>query len=149
MTKDVWISIESLQKSNNQEAEKIEVIAPANYYKKNGRHYVIYDEIQEGGITSKNTLRFDEQIVTVTKRGDVSVDMAFEKDKRNMTNYITPYGTLLVGINASKVQIDERDNSIGINIDYSIDINYEHLSDCTISMNIRSKTEDEIEQLLK
>ena len=56
MTKDVLLSISGLhQDVTGIEAqgdepgnEPIEVIAPANYYEKNGKHYVIYDEIVEG-----------------------------------------------------------------------------------------------------
>lgn len=147
MTKDVWISIESLQKNAEGESEKIEIITPASYYKKNGRHYVLYEETLEDGIVSKNTLRFDDDFVSVTKRGDVSVDMVFEKGKRNTTNYATPYGSLLVGIEASKLEVLYEETSISINVEYSLDINYEHLSDCVISMKIRSKTEDEIEKM--
>lgn len=147
MTKDVWISIESLQKNAEGESEKIEIITPASYYKKNGRHYVLYEETLEDGIVSKNTLRFDDDFVSVTKRGDVSVDMVFEKGKRNTTNYATPYGSLLVGIEASKLEVLYEETSISINVEYSLDINYEHLSDCVINMKIRSKTEDEIEKM--
>ena len=56
MTKDVLLSISGLhQDVTGIEAqgdepgnEPIEVIAPANYYEKNGKHYVIYDELVEG-----------------------------------------------------------------------------------------------------
>lgn len=34
--------------ADGEEAEPIEVITPATYYLKNGKHYVIYDEIVEG-----------------------------------------------------------------------------------------------------
>ena len=63
MTKDVLLSISGLhQDVTGIEAqgdepgnEPIEVIAPANYYEKNGKHYVIYDELVEGipGIRSE------------------------------------------------------------------------------------------------
>lgn len=148
MTKDVWISIESLQKNAAGEGEKIEVITPASYYKKNGHHYVVYEETLDDGIVSKNMLRFDDDFVSVTKRGDINVDMVFERGKRNTTNYMTPYGSLLVGIKASKLLVTYKEKSIKIDVEYSLDINYEHLSDCTISMNIRSKTEEEIKKLV-
>lgn len=143
MTKDVWISIESLQKTEDQQSDKIEVISPGSYYKKNGRNYVLYEEImEEEGIFTKNTLRFDDNMVSITKRGDVNVEMLFEKNKRNMTNYVTTYGTLLVGIEASKVEVRETEDVIGILIEYSLDVNYEHLYDCIINITIRSNNEE-------
>ena len=66
MTKDVLLSISGLhQDVTGIEAqgdepgnEPIEVIAPANYYEKNGKHYVIYDELVEGiPGTIKNKVR--------------------------------------------------------------------------------------------
>lgn len=143
MTKDVWISIESLQKTEDQQSDKIEVISPGSYYKKNGRNYVLYEEImEEEGIFTKNTLRFDDNMVSITKRGDVNVEMLFEKNKRNMTNYVTTYGTLLVGIEASKVEVRENEDVISILIEYSLDVNYEHLYDCIINITIRSNNEE-------
>ena len=55
-----------------------------------------------------------------------------------MTNYITPYGTLLVGIDTDRIDIKESDDVININIDYALDINYEHLADCSIRMEIKN-----------
>lgn len=146
MTKEVLISIAGLQFGEEADGDKIEIITPGNYYKKKNRHYVTYDEMLEGfdGVT-KNLIKFDDDFVSITKRGLTNVDMVFEKNKRNMTNYITPYGTLLVGIDTDNIDIAEKDNEISIKIDYSLDINYQHLAECKIDMQIRSKTEESME----
>lgn len=75
-------------------------------------------------------------MLSISKRGFTNVEMIFEKNKRNMTNYVTPYGTLLVGIDTDRIDIRENDDSINIDIDYALDINYEHLADCRIRMEI-------------
>ena len=59
MTKDVLISISGLQMDvleEEKEYEPIEVVAPANYFLKNGKHYILFDEVTEGipGITKKS-----------------------------------------------------------------------------------------------
>ena len=102
MTKDVLLSISGLhQDVTGIEAqgdepgnEPIEVIAPANYYEKNGKHYVIYDELVEGiPGTIKNKVRImDDRKVEIIKSGITNTHMVFEKDKINMTQYETPYG---------------------------------------------------------
>lgn len=142
MTKDVLISIAGLQFGESPEADKVEIITPGSYYKKNNFHYVMYEEVTEGidGAT-KNLIKFNEKTLSLTKRGVSSVDMHFEENKRNMTNYVTPYGSLLVGIDADKISISESEDIINIDIDYSLDINYQHIADCKIKMDIRSKTE--------
>ena len=51
MTKDVLISISGLQMDvleEEKEYEPIEVVAPANYFLKNGKHYILFDEVTEG-----------------------------------------------------------------------------------------------------
>ena len=143
MTKDVLVSVSGLQFGNDVENDKIEVITGGNYYKKNNKHYVLYDEIIEGfsGVT-KNIIKFNDGVFNLTKSGTTNVNMVFEENKRNMTNYITPYGNILIGIDASKIEVQESEEKIEVNIDYALDVNYEHLADCKIRMDITSKNEE-------
>ena len=61
MTKDVLISISGLHfevGGESGEGEPVEIITPASYYLKNGKHYVLYDEVVEGVPgTVKNTIK--------------------------------------------------------------------------------------------
>ena len=142
MEKDVWVSVAGLQFGVNPEGEKIEIITPGSYYKKKDHHYLLYDEIGEGvDEVTRNVVRFDGDMLTISKRGFTNVEMIFEKNKRNMTNYVTPYGTLLVGIDTDRIDIKESDDVINIDIDYALDINYEHLANCKIKMEIKSSVD--------
>lgn len=148
MTKNVLISIEGLQFGQEASSDKIEVITPGGYYRKRDKHYIVYEEVSEDSDeVTKNMIRFDNDMVSLTKRGYVNVEMVFEKNKRNMTNYVTPYGSILVGIEASDITITESEDIICISIGYALDINYEHLADCRICVNIRSLTEETIKDL--
>ena len=139
MEKDVWVSVAGLQFGDNPEGDKIEIITPGSYYKKKDHHFVTYDEIEEGtDAVTRNIVKFDGDMLTISKRGFTNVEMIFEKNKRNMTNYVTPYGTLLVGIDTDRVDIRESENMINIDIDYALDINYEHLANCRIKMEIKN-----------
>ena len=139
MEKDVWVSVAGLQFGDGPEGEKIEILTPGNYYKKNNHHYVTYEEVTEGSDeVTRNIVRFDGDMLTISKSGFTNVEMVFEKNKRNMTNYITPYGSLLVGIDTDRIDIRECDDAIDIDIDYALDINYEHLANCKIKMEIRN-----------
>lgn len=140
MTKDVLVSVSGMQFGNIPDSDKIEIITSGNYYKKNNKHYVLYDEVFENpnGII-KNVAKFDDNSFNLIKSGMTNVNMVFEENKKNMTNYITPYGTLMVGIDANKVDIQETEDNIDINIDYALEINYEHYADCKIKMNITAK----------
>lgn len=140
MTKDVLVSVSGTQFMDLQNNdEPIEIVTNGSYYKKNNKHYVIYDEIIEGigGIT-KNTLKFDDTFLNLTRSGAINTSMIFEENKRNMTNYNTPFGALTIGIDASRVDVKEEEEEINLNVDYAIDVNYEYMADCKISLKIKA-----------
>ena len=75
----------------------------------------------------------------VTRKGPASVHMMFEKDKKNISYYYTPYGNLLIGIDAKDVQVEETEHDINVQVKYGLEINYEHMADCHITVNVKSK----------
>lgn len=141
MTKEVLIKISGLQFAEESDNEPIEVITSGDYYKKNGKHYIIYEEVMEGfQQTTKNVIKLGEEKLDITKRGANNVHMLFEKDRKNTTYYYTPYGSLLVGIDATKVDIKETEEHIGVLVEYGLEVNYEHMADCSITMDIQSRS---------
>ncbi|MBR6452572.1 MAG: DUF1934 domain-containing protein [Lachnospiraceae bacterium] len=142
MTKDVLISVSGMQFGPETNGEQIEVITKGNYYKKKDKHYLLYDEVMEGmdGVT-KNLIRFDSKVFQLTKSGVTNVNMLFEENKRNITNYITPFGSITIGVDAHNIDVEETKDQIRIKIDYALDVNYEHLANCEIRMDISSKSE--------
>ena len=109
MTKDVLISIKGLQFEGDLDAEKVETITRGEYYKKNDGHYIIYDELTEGfDEVTKSIIHIKDHELNITKRGLVNVHMVFEENKKNMTSYTTPYGNILIGIDANKVELKDR-----------------------------------------
>lgn len=141
MTKEVLLTLRGLQFDQREEdSEKIEMVTVGDYFKKNDRHYVIYEEVTEGfEQPTKNRLKFSDHMVELTRNGLVNVHMVFQENKKNMSNYNTPFGQILVGIDTKRVRIDEKENNIVVDVDYALDINYEFLSDCHIKIDIRSK----------
>lgn len=140
MTKDVLVKISGLHFMEDSNADPVEIITTGNYYKKNGKHYILYDEVQEGfdGVT-KSMIKVNEDFLDVTKKGVTNVHMMFEKNKKNLSYYNTPFGNLLVGIDATEVKVNETENQIDIQVDYELEVNYEHLAECSITMNIMPK----------
>lgn len=141
MTKEVLLSLRGLQFDTvSADGDKIETITPAQYYKRNGSHYVIFDEAMEGFQEStKNIIKFKERSLDLTKNGLVNVHMIFEENKKNMANYATPYGNILIGIDARSVKMTEEEERIKVDVDYALEINYEHFADCKIKMDIRAR----------
>ena len=140
MTKEVLVSISGLQYAEELDSEPVEVITSGDYYKKNNKHYIIYDEVMEGfEETTKNIIKLSDGFMDITKRGAANVHMMFEKNKKNVTYYYTPYGSLLIGIEATKIEMEETEQDIHVTVDYALEVNYEHMADCKIKMNVKSK----------
>ena len=121
------------------EGQPVEVITPAAYYLKNGKHYVVYDEMVEGMPgTIKNTIKITgDYMFEIRKSGIADTHMVFEKDRINMTNYATPYGDMMVGIHTKDMKVNVEEENIDVSISYALDVNNEPLSDCEIKVNIR------------
>lgn len=142
MTKDVIVSVCGLQFDSleTEAPDPVEVITVGEYYKKNNKHYVVFNEKMEGfeGTTS-NTFKITDNSLDIMKQGVTNVHMVFEKDKKNITSYTTPYGNLMVGILAKEINVIEQEENIDVHIEYALEMNYEHLADCQIKINIKSK----------
>ena len=140
MTKDIIITIRGLQAGPNTDGETIEMITTGEYYYKNNKHYFLYEEVMEGETkTTKNRIKLAPGYMELTKNGVVSVHMVFEEKKKNITHYYTPYGTLMIGIDAKSVSIKEVEHEMDILVEYVLEINQEYVADCDIKINVKSK----------
>ena len=147
MTQDVLLTISGLHDmafadpEENEENEPIEVITPASYYWKNGKHYILYDEVMEGipGVVKNKIKITGEDSMEIMKSGITNAHMVFEKNKSNLTYYDTPYGQIQVGIHTRDMDVNVTDDLIWVEVEYGLDINHEAMADCRISMNIRPK----------
>ncbi|MBQ0027973.1 MAG: DUF1934 domain-containing protein [Lachnospiraceae bacterium] len=135
MNKDVLISIKGLHFDVSDDPEDLEVFQSGQYYIRGNMHYLIYDEPVEGtDYTTKNMIKFNSTSMTLTKKGVINTSMLFEVAKKNITNYATPFGTLVIGIDTHSIDINTPEDELRLDISYSLDINYEHLSDCNITI---------------
>ena len=137
MTKDVLIAIKGMQFEGAEDPEEIEVIQKGQYYERNGSHYLMYDEPVEGSSDIiKNRIKFKENEVQVEKKGAVNTTLTFTKNEKNMTNYATPFGNLVIGIDTQRIALELAEEKMDIRVDYALDINYEFLADCKISIAV-------------
>lgn len=140
MKKEVLVAIAGLQFEFSED-EALEVISSGEYYYRNGKHYVLYEELQEdengikGGIT-KNTLKISDTMIELKKSGFHNVVMTFEKGKKTVTCYQTPVGQLMIGIDTTGIYVQELEDGIVVDIRYMLDIHYSHVSECVIKIKI-------------
>lgn len=141
MTKDVLVSIKGLQYSTNieeDEDQRVETLNRAQYALRNGHDFIVYDECLDTQTVVKNVIKFCEGVVEVTRRGPYNVHMLFEEGKKNFTNYNTPYGEIVIGIETEKITIDRKDEEICVNICYDMEMNYEFVAKSEIEIHVSS-----------
>ena len=137
MTKEIILSIKGLQTGVDEDAQGTEVIALADYYKKNDSHYVIYEELTEGfSETTRSRIKFNDSCMEVSKKWLINVHMIFDKNKKNMTSYVTPYGNIFIGIDTESILVKEEENRIKVEVYYALEANYQHLANCRIEMQL-------------
>lgn len=141
MKEKVYINIKGLhftpENDEDEQEEAIEVINVGKYSIINGKEYIKYDEVVEGE-SGKCTsiIKIDGDTVEITKKGPVTAHMSFVKNKKTMTFYETPFGNLYLGIFARDIDIARSEDKINISIDYSLELNYELVSDCKVDIEI-------------
>ena len=146
MDKNVLIHIRVLQMMEpTDEQEPIELVVPGQYYFKNGSHYLRYEELMDetSAEPTVNYIKISSKAVEVRKKGLVNVHMVFERGKKNMTYYSTPYGTVEMGIAATGVMIEESENGIDMKVDYALEMNEEYVADCYLTVSAQSKASGE------
>ncbi|MBD5521927.1 MAG: DUF1934 domain-containing protein [Lachnospiraceae bacterium] len=141
MTKDVLISLCTVQSNSGETQEdRTQTLISGNYYEKNGRHYIFYDEVMEGVSKAvKTNVKISENMLEIIRSGPIGVRMLFEENKKNVTSYNTPYGNILLGISTKKINVTVQPDIIEIDLEYTLDADGGHLSDCSMNMKIQSK----------
>lgn len=139
MTREVLITISGSQFADG-DSDEIQMITTGDYFLKNGNHYILYDEVLEGKHDIvKNTIKIRPEGLDIIKRGSSNVHMVFEKDRKNLSCYATPFGEMMIGINTNDICIAEEEDRLNVRVAYSLDINYQHVSECSIVLDVHSK----------
>ena len=83
MTKEVLLAIRGLQIAEDEQKDTVETISPGEYYFRNGKHFFLYEDVEEGQAkVTKNIIKVSKDYMELTKKGIVNVHMVFEKNKK-------------------------------------------------------------------
>lgn len=145
MNKEVFVTLKGLQFNEQLESDKIEVVTLGEYYDKNNKKYIIFEEVVEGVEDKiKTMIKLSPTVMEVTKKGLTSAHMVFEVDKKNYTVYRTMFGEIQIGIQTKSIEIDEAEDEMTVKVDYELEMNCEHVASCSINLNVSSKSEGKI-----
>jgi len=142
LTKEVLISLKGVQFDGpvDENSEPLEIITNGEYYLKNDTHYIRYKEPQDGDAgATKCMLKIKNHELELIKRGASNVNMVFIKDKKNMSSYGTPFGSIVIGVETNRMSLLLEADRMQVKVDYRMDVNYEFLANCSISIDVCSK----------
>lgn len=141
MDKDVIIYINGLQYAESEQGPAdVQVITPGEYHKKNGSHYLMYDEVGNTPEENyKNIIKFKPGYLEVTKKGPNNTKLVFETDKKTLSQYATPIGVMYIGISTRLIDLNEQEDKIELKAEYAMDINNNFIADCVISLTVKPK----------
>ena len=142
MEKEVLIHVKGLHMMDAPEGdEPIEIVVPGEYYFRNGSHYLRYEEmLEDHGDPTVNYIKISPKGMEVRKKGQVNTHMVFEQGKRNMAFYTTSFGTLEMGLSATNQELKESDSRLDMKVNYSLDLNQEHVADCCLDIHAQGKS---------
>lgn len=136
MDNNVIIKISGLQVVEDT-GDQIEIIAPAKYYIKNNKHYLLYEEIDDqNGASTKNTIKFQDTMAEVIRKGAVNGRLVFDKERNIQSIYSTPFGELLLEIMTNKIKLTVQEEQINLKIDYELYVNNSKVSDSKIEISV-------------
>lgn len=140
MTKDIILTISGLHATDGDSDAPIETMTPAQYYFKNGKHYVVYDEMIEGleGAV-KSTIKFTENQVELLRSGMASARMVFQPGHENMVIYQTPMGPLSISLYTEEIVSEIGEERIKLEIEYSLKTEGIVVSESTVNIEVFPK----------
>ena len=143
MEKEVLITISGVQ--DEYEGPPITQMVSGEYYLKNGRHYLLYNEVVEdmNGILGNNkcTMKISPEQVEITKKGDGNLYMNFMKGKKTLTSYNSPFGNIITGFYTHRIDIFEKEESMETVLYYELEMNGAYISECEIRVQVKPRRE--------
>lgn len=136
MTKDIILTISGLHATDGDSDGPVEIMTPAQYYLKNGKHYLLFEEVLEGLEGKiKSTIKFTDDKVELVRTGAASTRMVFERDREHTTVYQTAMGPLYISIYTEDLTVEITEEQMNLHIDYLLKSGDEVITESTVTLN--------------
>lgn len=142
MTGQAEISIHGQQSDGQGWSDSSQLQAMAQYYYRNGCHYLLYEETQEGFRESVHSrIQLREGRLELVKTGAVNTRMTLEPGLRCKNDYHMPYGTMVLETDTKRLEIREEEDRIQAEAEYILWADGAYLSDCHIRIDIKKTSQ--------
>ena len=135
MDENVVIKISGLQIVENT-GDNVEVIAKGKHYLKKDKHYLLYEEYENDENTkTSNMIKFNNDIVEITRKGQVDGKLIFQENQKKQSLYSTPMGDLLIEVLTKEIEVIDDDDDVNLKIKYQIHVDGNKVSDNEIDIS--------------
>lgn len=137
MSKKAIISVAS--KQSGQEDEAIEIVTQGKFFKKGNSYYAVYDETELSGMAgTTTTIKVNEEKLTLIRLGTTNARIEFKNNYKSLSMYDTPYGTLELGVETKKLDIDVNDEGGRVFVDYDMTLAGQKPLKTILEVNIKA-----------
>ncbi len=137
MNKKVMLTVQGSQQDQEGPETVTTQCAAAEYYEQNGSTYLLYEEtLGAGPDKTKNTIKIKNGVLELTRKGAVNSRMVFQEGAEHMTEYVTSFGRLPLGIRTHAIHMRQSEQIQEITIDYDLTANGQKISRCKIIIKI-------------
>ncbi len=107
------------------ENDQYELTTLGKYVKKDNKYYISYEGSELTGYAgTTTTLKVKDGCVSMIRFGKASTQMVFEKEKKYIGYYDTPFGSLSVGVTTNDIMVDMDEDGGEIKLDYLVELNH-------------------------
>ncbi len=136
--KKVTISTSGHQKDLSGSMEKISHVTEGQYYFRNNKHYIKYndDSVDKENVL-RTTIKTDGQSLNIFRRGALDTDMTFVMGKTTHTMYRTPYSAMELEICTKDLSICMNEACGEVDLLYDMAVNGSVVGEYKLHLEIR------------
>ncbi len=135
MKRNVMVKIRGTQVEYADD-EAVEIIVPGVYETEaeDGRSRLEFEEYSDEDEPTYNIVLFGGDTAEVIRTGAIDMHLSFMKNERAFSGFPTPAGNMVVGIKTLELKIVEDESHVDFRVVYELDLNYEYIAECTLSI---------------
>ncbi len=145
MKEDYLVTIVTRQEIDG-ERELLEVTTHGHLEGEGDSYILIYTEQEEDGTESTTKLQVEKGTVTVNREGSIATYMVIEKEVRNLSHHVTPYGSFSMGVCGAEIKSDMTEEGGKLRFSYATDIERNPLGIIEFDITVKRKNNYRAEQ---
>lgn len=139
MNRDVEIIVAGTQDDGSGNEIVTDLRTVGQYFERNGCRYLLYQEQDaESNAITANTLKMRDNVMELSRKGNIHSRMIFEAGQSHPTDYVTVWGVLQLEVYTEDLKYLWTETEAGIRITYRLLMTGEFLSLNKLVIKIRN-----------